>query len=184
MTRCPGTGHRFPLFWMETSVSQIVLWGAGARVGVNIEVVSRVVTEALEGRLSVLCGTWWGRGRERARDLGPYNLQLAEAFPHHCHTVSPTAPSGGRVARRFVRDRDSLRKTPLEEWPLRESPEGCRMPWATFAKTSLGSGCSMAFCSARTLQGWHWANCACIAFGEFCSPSRLAKGRFRKGSLT
>lgn len=52
--RCPGTGHRFSLFWMETSVSQIVLWGTGARMGVNIEVVSRGVTEALEGRFSVL----------------------------------------------------------------------------------------------------------------------------------
>lgn len=65
VTRCPGTGHRFTLFWMETAVSQIALWGIGAGVGVNIEVVSCGVAEAREDRFSAFAGLGGGgEGRE------------------------------------------------------------------------------------------------------------------------
>lgn len=121
-------------------------------MGVNIEVVSCRVAEAREGRFSRLVLDLVGAG-EGAR---PRAVQLAtcRGFPHvtatHCPQLAfpkvewPGGPCGNVVV---------LGKPPLEEWPLRENPEGCRMPWARLAKMSLGLGCSMAFCSAKTLKG-------------------------------
>lgn len=121
-------------------------------MGVNIEVVSCGVAEAREGRFSRLVLDLVGAG-EGAR---PRAVQLAtcRGFPHvtatHCPQLAfpkvewPGGPCGNVVV---------LGKPPLEEWPLRENPEGCRMPWARLAKMSLGLGCSMAFCSAKTLKG-------------------------------
>jgi hypothetical protein len=111
---------------METAVSQIVLWGTGAGVRVNIEVVSCGVAESWESGFSSLCGTQLGRGR--ARDLGLYT----------CGEFPTSLPHTDRVARRSVRERHSPRKTPLEERPLRVSREGSRIPWATFAKFGFG----------------------------------------------
>lgn len=106
--------------------------------------------------------------------MRPRAVQLATCggFPHvtatHCPQLAlpkvewPGGPCGNVVV---------LGKPPLEEWPLRENPEGCRMPWARLAKMSLGLRCSMAFCSAKTLKGCHWANCAYMVFGVLQSRS-------------
>lgn len=172
VTRCPGTGHRFPLFWMETAVSQIVLWGTGAGVGVNIEVVSCGVAEA-RGRQVLHFVRDLVRAGKGAR-LRAVQLATCGGFPTSLpHTVPSPPPLPkvewlGGLCRNLIVPRKTYWKSGLSVLAGRDSgcpgPRSPRQVWVWVIP--------MTFCSVRTLKEWHWANCGFWRVLQPRSPSK------------